>query len=468
MKPNLILKITLNRNLRQFAKAALIALGLTIGIIGVAWAADVTIDTFSNQSQTVSVIVDDPPVLPMPVACNFAASTSAIGGHRDVCLEVTEGDADSIGRFRVSAGNQYLALSLENGVKARGFVQWDGLDATSAISPTGVVPSVDLTGGNTNDGILIRVIASDGLPVDITVRIYTDGSNWAQRTFRFQSIVTAGEVVDVFLPFDTFVDQAGTMNETSVGAVELAIDGTIQAGADISLRLVRATSVREYGDLPDSGPVTYTLAIRDAYHIPQGLRLGINVDAEAGYIPNANATADDTNGSPDDEDGVRPSPGFNWAEGANGGHLDVTVNGCQSPPCRLNGWIDWNMDGDFADTGEYILNEYSISNGTYSGSTRIRFDIPAGQVFDTTFYARLRLCQSAGQCNAADDSLTAVVNGEIEDYAWVFGPTAVTLIDLTARSQPTGQLGGLGVLALLAPLSVVAITLRLRYQRARK
>lgn len=103
----------------------------------------------------------------------------------------------------------------------------------------------------------------------------------------------------------------------------------------------------------------------------------------------------------------------------------------------VTGWIDWNKDGDFEDSGEQIFTNEDFS----TDKTRtIVFAIPAGTTFGTTFNARFRLYgaeQTAEPVLAAPAALAAApspsggaTGGEVEDYTWSFSPNAVTLTDL--------------------------------------
>jgi hypothetical protein len=118
-----------------------------------------------------------------------------------------------------------------------------------------------------------------------------------------------------------------------------------------------------------------------------------------------------------------------WMPGATV-NLSVTVNGC-SGTCRLNGWIDWNNDGDFLDTGEQVLSEYGIGDGT---GQNVSISIPSDYITGTDVYARFRLCSATGQCNTYYGSAP---DGEVEDYFWGYGSTAVGMNSLQATVKGT-------------------------------
>ncbi len=224
-------------------------------------------------------------------------------------------------------------------------------------------------------------------------------------------------------------------------AVELQINGTIQAAADLAIDFFDADNFREYGDLPTSGDTTtgtadYSVDVLNAYHTPSnGLRLGNNADAEVTHNQSILADGDDTDQAPpDDEDGVRFDPDFvpYFWNPTNGGSLFVdispfpgtgilTVCGTLTNLCYLNFWFDWNNDGDFDDAGESYTRSYS------SGGTKTVV-VPMTITPTGTYYARFRLCGginfNGNTCNSPAGNVSV---GEVEDYVFTFGPNAVTL-----------------------------------------
>jgi hypothetical protein len=412
------------------ALVSTLVLTLTLtSVVGV-WAADVGIDDFSLTSQSIYYVIPASPTFPHTES-SFASASEALGGHRDLCLTFQGGNQDASGTFQVSSANDYLDLSLGSSVTAQAVVQWDGTDANCTIDPIGLQDvegnGEDLTDVGSNDGLLLRILASDGVAVDIVVTIWTDASDWAEQTVQLDSQIASGQRVDIFLPFDDFEGGTGTMNPADVGAVELEIDGTVEAGPDLTVDLFKATSVREYGDLPSS----YGTSILNANHIPGGLRLGNSLDTESSDNASIDASGDDTDQTPpDDEDGVSPYYAT-WSTGSNGQRLTVIVNGClDSGGCYVNGWIDWNNDGDFDDTdvggaNEHVLNEELQDITTY----RYYIDCPSSFLGEYV-YARFRVCESTSTCNSV--TVQEVLNGEVEDYRWDVGPTVVNLSSLTA------------------------------------
>jgi len=75
----------------------------------------------------------------------------------------------------------------------------------------------------------------------------------------------------------------------------------------------------------------------------------------------------------------------------------------------LSAWIDLNIDGDFADAGEKILDDVFINNTTV-GTTPVSVTIPQTAT-DGTSYVRFRFNNQAGLGFSGEG-----VDGEVEDY----------------------------------------------------
>lgn len=184
-----------------------------------------------------------------------------------------------------------------------------------------------------------------------------------------------------------------------------------------------ATERYDYGDLPSSYGTLLTDPTAAARHVVKpvpDLYLGSTApDTEFNGQPSASAMGDDTNGVPDDEDGVIPVG--NWTAGANGGEVSVTVGAGSGWLCA---YMDFNHDGDFADSNELFISQ-AVAPGTYA----LPFDVPEGAILTsnaTRLYARFRLF-------AAEPLIPEVAyaglanNGEVEDYRFDFGTIGDTV-----------------------------------------
>ncbi len=187
--------------------------------------------------------------------------------------------------------------------------------------------------------------------------------------------------------------------------------GTVDIGSFESLGNVLTL---DFGDAPSPYPVT--LANNGARHATGALFLGASVDAET---DGSNSAAADSDGS--DEDGVFVITSF----------ITTTVNTISSFSVissgtgRLDGWIDFNNDGDWLDAGEQIFTSVNV----LAGQNLLSFTIPANSTASNTG-ARFRL-STAGSLAPTG----AAADGEVEDYlaAIIIGASnAVLNIDAPA------------------------------------
>ena len=160
--------------------------------------------------------------------------------------------------------------------------------------------------------------------------------------------------------------------------------------------------------------------------------LGSHIDAEASNQASVDAKGDDDNTANglngvagDDEDGVT----FPVMKPGQTVTIPVVVTimdeSAIEDPFYLNGWIDWNGDGDFLDTGERIVNNQMVWE---SGTVNLSVLVPANAVTGTTF-ARFRFG------SAVNSPTTNAAFGEVEDYQINVPPLSVLLADFSAQAQ---------------------------------
>ena len=143
-----------------------------------------------------------------------------------------------------------------------------------------------------------------------------------------------------------------------------------------------------------------TLLPNGARHtIVNGVRLGPSIDPEPDGQPNFTATGDDNDGN-DDEDGVVFSgplvPGQI-------GRVDVTA----SIDGALDAWVDFNIDGSWAEAGDQIFAAEPLA----AGMNTLLFNVPNSASMNVVTYARFRFSTDGGHSYAG-----AARNGEVEDY----------------------------------------------------
>jgi len=154
----------------------------------------------------------------------------------------------------------------------------------------------------------------------------------------------------------------------------------------------------DFGDAPD--PPYPTLAAGDgARHALGGPYLGETVDAEAEACPSVDACGDDTSFT-DDEDGVDFTTLFSIGHTA---RMEITA----SADCLLDGWLDTNADGDWADPGEHIFSSQPLVTGV----NELTYDVPAGLTPVEGTVARFRASSTGA---LAPTGLAG--DGEVEDY----------------------------------------------------
>jgi hypothetical protein len=164
--------------------------------------------------------------------------------------------------------------------------------------------------------------------------------------------------------------------------------------------------VSDFGDAPDdvSAPRYPTLLAHDgARHTIGSLFLGTSVDDETDGQPTTAADGDDVNDAADD-DGV-----VTLASLVATGTFNTTtasLSAVASSAGRLDGWIDFNQDGDWDDEGEQIL----VSHDVAAGTNLISFAIPQGATPGGTV-ARFRLSSAGGLSPTGE-----AADGEVEDY----------------------------------------------------
>ncbi|WP_240001325.1 GEVED domain-containing protein [Photobacterium kishitanii] len=176
----------------------------------------------------------------------------------------------------------------------------------------------------------------------------------------------------------------------------------------------------DYGDAPDS---TTSTGFRDyqttyqnggAQHVQSDvnddgeidLLLGNKWDADIGTLQDIAAVADDDNNIPD-EDGVNILQTMTIST-----MTDISITVTEDPvrpetDIYIYGWIDWNQDGDWLDTGEQVVTETSGVLGVNNYS----IPVPATANVGYT-YARFRLCGR----NDCSTPLGLSSDGEVEDY----------------------------------------------------
>lgn len=211
--------------------------------------------------------------------------------------------------------------------------------------------------------------------------------------------------------------------DSGCSPVGVALDGEVE---DYPVTITR----RDFGDLPDAAVGTaagnYQTLLNDggaAHDIVDGLFLGALVDPEGDGQPNAAADGDDSAGTPDDEDGVDLTDLANFHLGSPA-NLRVTASNTTGVAAQVCGFVDWNQDGDFADSGEAAA--VAVPNGSSGVVFTLSFGpVPSFGPLGQT-YARVRLQNADTACVASG----LVDAGEVEDYTATVLPGEMSLGNL--------------------------------------
>ena len=299
--------------------------------------------------------------------------------------------------------------------------------AGSGVNQVGILLGVVYNDANKNatrqtgefgaTGVTVYIDANNSGVLDLGDVTTTTNEHGA---FAFTNVTPGQKIVRVVTP-SPLVQTAPTPGTGRI--VTLASSGTI-SGIQFG---IRSTADFDYGDLP----LIYgaTLLSQDgARHKVGGYYLGApnsnDVDSELDGKPSAGADGDDTFGVAD-EDGITFDPIIAGATT----HLLVKAN--QSG--YLQGWIDWNNDGDFSDVGERVLKD----KGLVAGDNHVFISVPATANV-AQVYARFRF-----GAFGIDSINGAATFGEVEDYRLnVAVPVAAQAIGLAADADADGDVDG--------------------------
>jgi hypothetical protein len=174
---------------------------------------------------------------------------------------------------------------------------------------------------------------------------------------------------------------------------------------DDALSLYGYVKAFDFGDAPESyGIAKFEIKLNKNMEgrYTDFIFLGTSVDADSENLPSMEANRDDLSGT-DDEDGVV----FPTLVQGDTVKIQVFVTTKDESFGFLNGWIDWNGDGDFTDWGEKIT---PVPVPVFSSDTfDIEVAIPDNAISGIATFARFTV---GNNLNAPGN-----INwGEVEDY----------------------------------------------------
>ena len=261
-------------------------------------------------------------------------------------------------------------------------------------------------------------------------------------------------------------DPTGTAANATQGIIDVTQSPTAtlesNPAASYDFGFVRV----ELGDLPDRyntfrnnfGAQHIIFPDDDGDHIPDidgAIWSGtvVDDDADGQHGGDFGATSGDDDDGTDDEDGLVLPPQYMLMVG-NTVQFSVTLRsrGVQTADYGL--WIDWNADGRFDGTGEFLSNngvqiDTPVGNGIYETFFTLEVDVPIGTVTHPTWiYVRGRVfAANSGVSGAATRTIAnnafsgVAANGEVEDFATrQLSPTAVGLVSAESTTPATASL----------------------------
>lgn len=327
--------------------------------------------------------------------------------------------------------------------------------------------SIDVTGGltpaqqnllfvvnyaNTSETLTLTITAgTPGQGVgEIEFTLFDLDTNVATAPFGFQDRITVtGTLGGVSAGNPIFTTSA---SNSASGNIATGTNASANDAGDANLTIKFATPVDRivilYAAGPDSiaDPLQQGMGLHDisfcpantdwsdapasygtpSHKIVSGVALGAGApDADIAALPTIAANGDDAAGI-DDENGVTIS---SLTQGG-AGTVGATAAGAGG---RLQAWIDWTGDGDFADAGEQVatnLQDNGVGDTNLAaGAIGFALAVPITATTSQT-YARFRWSTTSGLSATS----TAATNGEVEDYAININPVS------GAPSCPAGQL----------------------------
>ena len=272
-----------------------------------------TIDAFESFV-AVTATPDNTPV------SNFAQAPTSevIGGQRELFANLTSPQGFVDLAVNPDGNNPVLQFDSAAMSSSERSVVWDG--STDKGDPgVDFGLDVDLTNGGA-EALVVRV-QLDNLPIDLTIRVYRDDSNYSDATISLPGGISA-ETRAFVLPYDQFIDNGIGADFTQVTAIELFHDSSAPAvtaqieyigtlgpmqvdfpNVELGISLEKSTN-GEDADTP-TGPV-----------LPVGdLAFFIYAVGNTGNVALSITDITDDHGTPDESDDFSPTPveimGFN-------------------------------------------------------------------------------------------------------------------------------------------------------------
>lgn len=321
-------------------------------------------------------------------------------------------------RHTVVAG-VYMGLLIDTETNGQPNITATGDDAAGTDDEDGITIPSNITVGTT---VNISVVASVSGFLDAWID-YNGNGTWGagiEHIFTSQPLSAGANALSFTVPGATTPGQSYARFRFRTTAAPISFNGLVADGEveDYAVHFDPQSEENiDYGDAPDN-PQSSTdyptlLSGNGASHlIIPTVYMGALIDSELDGQPNIASSGDDINGA-DDEDGVNIP-----AVVVLGSTVNITVSA--SVNGFLDAWIDYNIDGDWADLGEHIFTNTALT----AGSNALSFTVPATATSGQS-YSRFRFRTSSAAITY-DGPLS---DGEVEDYATYLEPAPQGLLD---------------------------------------
>lgn len=187
-------------------------------------------DTQIDPYGETQVVRDPPDAFP---SASSVQNPGIIGGERD--MQVVAEIISLNGPQSAVATVGTLTLGTNPNGQGRGVIQWDGVDGSTTLNPTGLGGQNLRAGGAEGISFTFRNEVAGSI---LTVDIYTDATHFSRFSAPIPQTMVTDPPEPVFLPFDdpsVFVPMgaAGGADFSNVGAIEALLQGAFEA--DITL-----------------------------------------------------------------------------------------------------------------------------------------------------------------------------------------------------------------------------------------
>ncbi len=263
-----------------------------------------------------------------------------------------------------------------------------------------------------NDGYLLKIDSANGMTEQLN-QVLSESELGFNFTFGAQYFDVSGHLYisnngNGYLYRITLDGAASVAQFFSYGPSSNSNDG-----ARCALAAIEVSDDVDFGDAPDSYGTSIESA--GARHGITTLYLGSHVDPESTSY--TYPLSDDTSDASNDDDGVNFATGLEVGESA---ILSIEVTGSGG---YLNGWIDWDLDGEF-DNDEQVISAVPVANGYSTYYITVPAWATAG---DSWSRFRISSVQNLGPTGGVSD-------GEVEDY-----PVTITELNVSPRFYPSAS-----------------------------